>query len=105
MMDVPEKDWKLFRKKIGGWQTAYIDRLNREYVALLMDETKKPEERFCELEDRIWKDKKSPGVVVEMRRSRFYHNLVRLLIDHVIEKEDLAEFSDEVKEIVELLMR
>lgn len=22
-----EKDWKLFRKKLGGWQESYMDRL------------------------------------------------------------------------------
>ena len=105
MIEVAEKDWKLFRKKIGGWQMAYMDRLNREYVALLMDESKRPDERFWELEDRIWRDKKSPGVVVEMRRSRFYQNLVGLLRDHVIEMEDLEEFSDDVKERIHILMR
>ena len=33
-----EKDWKLFRKKISGWQEAYMERLNREYIALLNEE-------------------------------------------------------------------
>ena len=27
-----EKDWKLFRKKISGWQEAYMEKLNREYI-------------------------------------------------------------------------
>lgn len=26
-----EKDWKLFKKKLGGWQEAYMDRLIEEY--------------------------------------------------------------------------
>ena len=26
-----EKDWKLFRRKIVGWQEAYMDKLNKEY--------------------------------------------------------------------------
>lgn len=30
-----EKDWKLFRNKIAGWQEAYMDRLNKEYIKLL----------------------------------------------------------------------
>ena len=33
-----EKDWKLFRKKISGWQEAYMEKLNREYIALLNEE-------------------------------------------------------------------
>lgn len=32
-----EKDWKLFRSKIVGWQEAYMDRLNKEYIDLLSD--------------------------------------------------------------------
>ena len=32
---VNEKDWKLFRSRIGLWQEAYMDRLNREYIELL----------------------------------------------------------------------
>ncbi len=105
MRDVAEKDWKVFRKKIGGWQRAYMDKLNKEYIALLQDETKTPEDKFWALEDRILMDKRRPGVVIEMRRSRFYFNLVGLVNDHVIEMEDLEEFSDEVKEAVELMMR
>ena len=27
-----EKDWKLFRKKLGGWQESYMDRLIEEYT-------------------------------------------------------------------------
>ena len=26
-----EKDWKLFRKKLGSWQEAYMDKLIEEY--------------------------------------------------------------------------
>ena len=33
-----EKDWKLFRKKIPGWQEAYMDKLNKEYIENLNGE-------------------------------------------------------------------
>ena len=29
-----EKDWKIFRSKIAGWQEAYMDKLNKEYVEM-----------------------------------------------------------------------
>ena len=32
-----EADWKLFRKKIAGWQEAYMEKLVREYMDLLSD--------------------------------------------------------------------
>ena len=27
-----EKDWKLFREKVPGWQESFMERLNREYI-------------------------------------------------------------------------
>lgn len=30
-----EKDWKLFRKKLGSWQEAYMDKLVEEYKSIL----------------------------------------------------------------------
>lgn len=33
-----EKDWKVFRSKIAGWQEAYMDKLNIEYIEILSGE-------------------------------------------------------------------
>ena len=52
MRNVEEKDWKLLRKKIGGWQEAYMDRLNQEYLKILQDETTAPSQKFWALEKR-----------------------------------------------------
>ena len=75
---VNEKDWKLFRQKLPGWQEAYMDRLNREYVVLLTGEGK-ASDKFWELEKRIRNDKRSVGVVAEMRRSMMYNNILSLI--------------------------
>ena len=32
---VKEADWRLFRSRLPIWQEAYMERLNREYIALL----------------------------------------------------------------------
>ena len=32
---VNEKDWKLFRKMLPGWQEAYMEKLCREYAEIL----------------------------------------------------------------------
>ena len=50
-----EKDWKLFRKKISGWQEAYMEKLNREYIALLNEEGD-ASDKFWKLEKRIRED-------------------------------------------------
>ena len=32
---ISKSDWKLFRERIGEWQEANMERLNKEYVKLL----------------------------------------------------------------------
>lgn len=91
-----EKDWKLFRKKIGGWQENYMDKLNREYIDLL-NENKPASEKFWELESRIKQDKKQPGVQLEMSRSQLVFNIFNLLEEGVITFDELDEFSDELR--------
>ncbi len=61
MQIVDEKDWKLFRAKIGGWQERYIGKLNAEYVSLLSSK-KEASEIFWGLENRINKDKRSIAI-------------------------------------------
>ena len=92
-----EADWKLFRARIGGWQEAYMERLIKEYEAILSGEGN-PSDKFWKLERRIREDKRSPGVQLEMKRSRLRFNLLLLLNDGVISLDDLNEFSDELKE-------
>ena len=71
---VNEKDWKLFRSKMPGWQEAYMDRLNQEYIRLL-SAPGNPADKFWELEKRIRDDQKSVGVVARMNRSNMYTNI------------------------------
>lgn len=46
-----EKDWKIFRSKIAGWQEAYMDKLNKEYVEILSGDGKSSE-KFWALEKK-----------------------------------------------------
>ncbi len=98
-----EKDWKLFRKLVPGWQESYMEKLLKEYAALL-EQNKMPSEKFWELERRIREDKKHPGVVLDMRRSRLSENLTMLISTGVIEIKDLDEFSDELKEEIQFYL-
>ena len=101
---VNEKDWKLFRSRIPDWQEAYMERLNREYIALL-SETGPASEKFWELEKRIHEDKRRGGVVMRMSRSNMELNLLSLLSDGVISTADLDGFSKEVREKLALVLR
>lgn len=104
MYQVKEQDWKLFRKKLPLWQEAYMDKLNQEYIRILSGESL-ASEKFWELEKRIRMDKKSVGVVADMRRSQMYSNLLSLLVNEIIGEDDLDGFSEELTETVKYAAR
>ncbi len=64
-MEVLKSDWKLFRAHIGDWQEAYMKRLLQEYIELLSG-AENASEKFWKLEERVKKDKKHPGVLIEL---------------------------------------
>lgn len=92
-----ESDWKLYRQKLPQWQEAYMDRLNKEYIALLSG-PELPSRKFWALEERIFRDKKKPGVICERKRSNMSMILDRLLADGVITLDDLDGFSSDLRE-------
>lgn len=87
-MGFPEKDWKLFRSRVSGWQEAYMDRLNKEYIELLSGEGN-ASEKFWALEERINKDKKDKGVILRKSRSQMLSNILSLIEEGAIGYEDL----------------
>lgn len=97
--EVSKKDWALFRRKVPDWQEAYMDKLNKEYIGLLSG-AGSPSDKFWKLEERIRGDKKKKGVVIDMRRSQFLYNVLSLLNEGVICRDELEEFSDELKDAV-----
>ena len=98
-----KRDWTLFRNKIADWQESYMDRLNKEYIELLSEDSN-PSEKFWRLDKRIKKDKNKAGVQLEMSRSKFIYNIISLISEGAISFEDLEEFSDELKETVSVFI-
>ena len=98
-MDISKTDWKLFKEKLPGWQEAYMERLNNEYVALLTS-NEKASDKFWALDERIRRDKKTPGVQLQLIKSEVAWDLVALIRDGVISTEDLNGFSEDLKEYV-----
>ncbi len=94
-----EKDWKLFRKKVPGWQEAYMDKLNKEYMEILKEEGNSSD-KFWKLEKRIKENKKECGVQCEMSRSNQFYIMLSLLNEGTITMEDLEEFSDNLKDTI-----
>ena len=102
-MEVSKSDWKLFRACIGDWQEAYMERLVKEYIDLL-DGAENASDRFWKLEERIKKDKKHPGVLLELSKGNMIFDIVTLINSGVITVDDLDGFSDELKESVNFLL-
>ena len=92
-----EKDWKLFRNKISDWKEAYMEKLNKEYVALLSGKGN-ASDKFWKLEKRIRDDKKDCGVQCEMSRSNQFYIMLSLLNEGAITFDDLEDFSDDLKD-------
>ena len=102
MYQTKEQDWKLFRKKLPAWQEAYMDKRNQEYIGLLSGEGL-ASDKFWKLEKKIREDKRSIGVVADMRRSQLYSNLLSLLANEIIREDDLDGFSEELSEALKLV--
>ena len=103
MSDISKSDWKLFQEKLPEWQEAYMERLIKDYIKLLQKKCD-ASERFWKLEERIKKDKKNPGVQLQYEKSETIYNIVYLIRMKVIKVEDLADFSDELKEEVQQIL-
>lgn len=94
-----ERDWKIFRKKLPGWQEAYMDKLNKEYIELLSADGNASNKSWA-LEKRIRQDKKDCGVQCEMGRSNQFYIMLSLLNEGAITLDDLEEFSDDLKKMM-----
>ena len=84
---------------------AYMEILNQRYIALLSNEELPASERFWKLQQAIQVDRHRPGVCLELRKQTMVYDLAALIEDRAITGEDLAEFSDEVKERVAMLLQ
>ena len=101
---VNEKDWKLFRKLLPGWQEAYMEKLIEEYKELLNND-ERASEKYWALEKKVNKDKYNSGVLArDIRRSRFESLLLQLIRDGVITVDNLSDFSVELQERISFIL-
>lgn len=103
-MECSKSDWKLFRSRIAEWQEAYMEQLIKEYIKLL-NGSENASDKFWELEERIKKDKKHPGVIIELRKGDMIYDIITLINYGVIKIEDLEDFSEDLREKVKFIMQ
>ena len=77
-----------------------MERLVKEYIDIL-NGNGNASDKFWELEERIKKDKKHPGVMIELSKGNMIFDIVELINSGVITTADLEGFSDELRESVD----
>lgn len=80
-----------------------MERLVEKYIKFLSSD-KAASEKFWELEKKIRKDKKNPGVLIELRKSDVPWDLAALINTKVIKFEDIGEFSEDLQDAVKLIV-
>lgn len=103
MMEISKADWKLYRERVGDWQEHYMEKLVKQYIKLLSSPGN-ASDHFWELEKRIQRDRKHPGVIIELRKSEAIWDIAMFIQKKVIKMEDLEGFSDELIEAVTLIL-
>lgn len=103
MYEVSKSDWKLFRERVPELQERYMERLVEKYIKFLSSD-KAASDKFWDLEKKIRKDKKKPGVILELRKSTVPWDLAALINDKAITFDDLSEFSSDLQDAVRRLV-
>jgi hypothetical protein len=103
MGEISKSDWELFRERLPEWQEHYMERLTKEYIELLSSPGN-ASEHFWELEKRIKKDKKNPGVLREVRKSEALWDIAAFVGREIITIDELEEFSEDLIDAVQLIL-
>lgn len=103
MVEISKSDWKLYRERVSDWQEHYMERLVKEYIKLLSS-SGNASDHFWELEKRIKKDKKHPGVMIELRKSDALWDIAMFVNKKVITMNDLEGFSEDLIDAVKVIL-
>ena len=103
MVEISKKDWKLYRERLTEWQEHFMERLVKEYMELLSSPGN-ASDHFWELEERIRKDKKNPGVLLDVRKSNAIWDIAAFVGRGIITMDELDGFSQDLIDAVRLIL-
>ena len=103
MVEISKKDWKLYRERLPEWQEHFMERLVKEYMELLSSPGN-ASDHFWELEERIRKDKKNPGVLLDVRKSNAIWDIAAFVGRGIITMDGLDGFSQDLIDEVRLIL-
>lgn len=101
-----ESDWQVYRKRIAEWRDRYLARRNAKFRAILSDQARTPTEQFWDAKEEMDKEahrlEESLG---RFARSQMTLNLLAMYQRGMIDDADLAEFSQELRDWILLVVR
>ena len=103
MVEISKKDWKLYRERLPEWQEHFMERLTKECIELL-SAPGNASDHFWELEERIRKDKKNPGVLLNVTKSNAIWDIAVFVGRGIITMDELDGFSPDLVEAVKLIL-
>ena len=103
MVEISKKDWKLYRERLPEWQEHFMEQLVKEYMELLSSPGN-ASDHFWELEERIRKDKKNPGVLLDVRKSNAIWDIAAFVGRGIITMDELDGFSQDLIDAVRLIL-
>ena len=99
MTEISKSDWKLYRERVADWQEHYMEGLLKQYIEMLSSPGN-ASDHFWELEERIKRDRKHPGVLLELDKSRAIWDIAFFAREGIIGIGELDGFSAELIEAV-----
>ncbi len=104
MTEISKYDWKLFRERIANWQEHYMEDLLKQYIEMLSSPGN-ASDHFWELEERIKRDRKHPGVSIELNKSHAIWDIAFFVREGIIGIDELDGFSSELIDAVKEMVR
>lgn len=93
-----KSDWKEFNRILPVLRERYLSERNKELILLLIDESQTPTERFWAVEKKTREEAKILTTCLDgYSKSQTPLYLINLCRHGFMKEEDLAGFSDEVK--------
>jgi hypothetical protein len=80
-----------------------MEDLLKDYIKMLSSPGN-ASDRFWELEKRIKRDRKHPGVLIELRKSTAIWDIAMFVREEIITLDDLDGFSEDLIDAVKLIL-
>ena len=94
-----EADWKAYKKNVDHWRERHLEQVNARLKNALSDPNKTPTEAFWDTEEKLGEEAKVlQHCFREHKRSSMKFNLTLMLGHGIITKDDLSDFSGEMRE-------